>query len=278
MRTAWFVLALAVAPAAAAQVIPARGEAYLFSAGVDDARALWINPAGLGVAAEASIYGEFAMDQAAASGDWGLRQYSLGLLSRQFGLSYQRDKGLIGGSQGVWRVGAGLPLGRRLALGTGISFTSPERGLDLGLRASPAPLLDLAAVVRNIGRPNVRAGKLPIILAAGISTRLVQGQLGLLGDAVATERLSPAAGFYWQYRAGAMVRMGGKTPLSLIAALHFQSDLQVDQLSVGLGLGRASQGIVVGTSLPPTGSTTHIESFSVAGVARSPTGAPRRQD
>jgi hypothetical protein len=59
------LIALAAASPLRAQLAAPRSASYLFSANVEDARALWINPAGLGVLPIASIYAEVAADRPA---------------------------------------------------------------------------------------------------------------------------------------------------------------------------------------------------------------------
>src|SRR5262245_19776575 len=195
------LLALLTAPALQAQTSP-RSATYLFSANVEDARALWVNPAGVGVFPLATLYAEFTADQGSGTtSDWSLRQYSLVLHSRNIRISYQRDRFETGGSDGTWRVGAAFPLGRRSAIGTAVTFTSPERQILLGLRMSPARLLDIGAVLENIGRPTINGVKQPVTGVAGFSWRLAGARLGLQSDAVFSERLQ-ASGWDHRYRVG----------------------------------------------------------------------------
>ena len=57
-----------------AQQVPNRATAYLFPTDVRDPRAVWVNPAGLGVLRDASIYAELSVGDPGASGR--LRQRS----------------------------------------------------------------------------------------------------------------------------------------------------------------------------------------------------------
>src|SRR5216110_2091098 len=94
-----------------AQVAPNRATGYLFPTDVHDARAIWVNPAGLGVAREASVYAELGVSDPGARGR--LRQINAGFNSRGLSLGYQRDildngvrgttlrLGLAGGAQGL---------------------------------------------------------------------------------------------------------------------------------------------------------------------------------
>lgn len=267
MSRALALLALAAASPVQAQLAAPRSSAYLFSANVEDARALWINPAGLAVLPVASIYAEVTGDRPIAGDGWDLRQYSFGLHSRALAIGYQRDRPAAGDGQGYWRLGAGFPLGRRMALGTGVTFTRPERGMDVGLRISPLRPLDVGIVVRDIGRPIVRATKQPLSLAGGVAVHLASGRLGLQADALATERMV-TSGYDVRYRAGALIFVPARAPISIVTAFDLANNLRVNRWSLGFGIGFAAQIIAVGSAEPETGSSVHLQSFNITGVAR----------
>src|SRR6267378_3393876 len=52
----------------AQQVAPNRAATYLFPTDVRDARAIWVNPAGLGLAREASVYAEVGVSDPGSRG------------------------------------------------------------------------------------------------------------------------------------------------------------------------------------------------------------------
>ena len=85
-----FLLAVGQVANAFAQTLPARSGDYLFVTNAVDARALWVNPAGLGVVPEASIMGEFSLTP--GGGDVRLAQYTVGLNSRGFSIGYRRNR------------------------------------------------------------------------------------------------------------------------------------------------------------------------------------------
>src|SRR5262245_7881494 len=92
-------------PAASQQVAPNRATAYLFPTAVEDARAIWLNPAGLGVRRDASIYAEALVGDPGANGR--LRQMNVGFNSRGLSFAYQRDI-LDNGVRGsTYRLGLG---------------------------------------------------------------------------------------------------------------------------------------------------------------------------
>src|SRR5213076_3503367 len=114
------VLSQPIGPSAhlsAQQVAPNRATGYLFPTDVHDARAIWVNPAGLAVLREASVYAELGVGDPGARGR--LRQINAGFNSRGLSFGYQRDIfdnnvrgttyriGLAGGSGGL-AAGAAL--------------------------------------------------------------------------------------------------------------------------------------------------------------------------
>src|SRR5689334_8018425 len=91
---------------AAQLVAPNRALAYLFPTDAQDARAIWVNPAGLGIQHEASIYGELAVGDPGANGK--LRQMNVGFNSRGLSFSYQRDIFDNGQRGSTIRLGLGV--------------------------------------------------------------------------------------------------------------------------------------------------------------------------
>jgi hypothetical protein len=265
---------LALLPAAlAAQSLPSRVSPYLFSAGVEDARALWVNPAGLGILPVASLYGEVSMDRDVADA-WGLRQYNFGLASRGFAVSYQHDHFETGGSSGRWRVGGAVPLGRRTAVGVATTFYHPDRGYDIGLRVSPIATFDIGMVIRQIGRPVVEdSAMLPVTEVFGMTWRPRRFPLGLSGEVVSTERL-PASGHDMTYRAGATLTLRGRTPIGALVAFDFGNGFRVERWNLGVTVGLQAQALLVGTAVP--GTSAALDGLSLTGLTQGPITARRR--
>src|SRR5882762_3238674 len=71
-------------------VLPNRATAYLFPTDVRDARAIWVNPAGLGVQREASTYLEVAVGDPGAKGR--LQQATAGYNSPGLLFGYHQDE------------------------------------------------------------------------------------------------------------------------------------------------------------------------------------------
>ncbi len=255
-----------------AQILPVRARDYLFLTNVADVRALWVNPAGLGIVPEASIFGELTFDR--TSGDLRVEQYSLGFNSRGFALGYQRNRFVDEESVGILRTGFGYPL-RRGALGGAVSRYSQDStktyGLEVGLAFIPrlkVPL-QLGAVVRHIGRPTVRGQDLPV---TGIgAVQLSTSHLQINWETHAAERVETGvSGFDLAHRAGARVMFGaGRLPIILIGAVDLGSNMRIDEVNVGFSIGGPRQVTAMG-SLVEQGDNPVFQRFSGTLVATNP--------
>src|SRR5207247_2330363 len=130
-----FLPLLLLASGALAQVAPNNATLYLHPTDVSDARALWVNPAGLGHFPEASVHLDLTVGDPGAKGQ--LRQLTLGLNSRGLSLGYQRDLFSSGRRGHTYKLGyaagrGGLAAGFATALyrggtsGTGWDVGSPR--------------------------------------------------------------------------------------------------------------------------------------------------------
>ena len=159
------VAALLPAGKAIAQAAP-RSQDYLFISDVDDARAAWVNPAGLGWIPEASVMGEMVLDR--STGSLRLGQYTAGLNSHGLALAYERDRSVPDSSMGIARLALGVPLGRGAI---GASFTTygshHNTGFELGVRYRLLAELDGAVGLRNLVHPVLRATPQPAVAVAG---------------------------------------------------------------------------------------------------------------
>ena len=246
-------------PTSLAQALSPPSATYLFTSNVEDVRAAWINPAGLGVLPIASLYAEVGTDRSTDS--WEVRQYSFGISSRGAALGYQRDRFPTGNSNGTWRVGMALPLARRMAVGASLSFYHPDRGADIGFRYSPLLPLDLGLVVRNLGRPD----SLPVTVAMGATWRSAS-RLAISGDVIAAEN-RPLGGYTRTYHLGGELTLPARTPIGVLTAIDFGSGLGLPRWSLGVALGLQNQLLAVG-STPPGDVSARLESLNFAGVAR----------
>jgi hypothetical protein len=259
---------------ARAQRSEPRSRDYLFITGVDDARATWVNPAGLGWVPEASVLGEVLVDR--SSGSLRVGQYTVGLNSRGLGLSYLRDRSRDSVSVGVVRLALGLPLGEG-AIGAAYSMYSKthDQGFDLGLRYPVLTWLDLGAVVRDISRPQPAAGEplKPVTTVAGATWTVLRNQVNVSAEAIAVERPGPTSGFDMGYRGGFTLRTNRPWPVALLAAAQVDNQGSLRQWSLGLIIGGLDRIGVVAGALPVTGWGS-VDRFSAVGVASRRPGPP----
>ncbi len=252
---------------APAQRSEPRSRDYLFITNVDDARAAWVNPAGLGWIPEASVLGEVLVDR--SSGSLRLGQYTLGLNSRGLGLSYLRDRSRDTVSVGVFRLALGLPLGEG-AIGAAYTNYSNthDQGFDLGLRYPVLAGLDVGVVVRDISRPQPAAAEplKPVTTVAGATWAVVPNGVTVSGEAIAVERPGPTSGFDWGYRGGFAIRANRPWPLELVAAAQVDEGGSLRQWSLGLVIGRLDRVGLVAGALPTSGLGS-VDRFSAVGVA-----------
>jgi hypothetical protein len=258
----------------AAQRSEPRSRDYLFITNVDDARATWVNPAGLGWIPEASVLGEVLLDR--SSGTLRMTQYTVGLNSRGLGLSYMRDRSRDTVSVGVVRLALGVPLGAG-TMGAGYAMYSQthDQGFDLGLRYPVFAGLDVGVVVRDISRPQPAAAEplKPVTTVAGATWAVVPREVTVSGEAIAVERPGPTSGFDWAYRGGFTIRTNRPWPVALVAAAQVDQQGSLRQWSLGLVIGRLDRVGVVAGALPTTvlGS---VDRFSAVGVASRRATAP----
>ena len=201
-----------------AQVLPAQPARYLLTTEVDDARALWVNPAGLARRLEASIGADVGVDRF-ANGAVQLSQYGATVASRGLAVSWVHDRYPGGRYVNAYAVGAGL--GDEQFSG-GVTRRW-YRGLvdvsawDVALRAATANGLQLSVVGRGFGSPLPDSTYRPT-LVPGASAALLDGAVHLGAEwEVATHR--------WQSQE---IRIGGTASLGEALALTLRADLAPD--------------------------------------------------
>ncbi len=257
--------------AAAGQVVRSRSAAYLYSSNVDDARALWVNPAGLAVVQEASVMAEFAVD-VPDTGSARLGQWSVAFNSRGFSAGFQQDRLLDGTTAQTVRLGIGLGF-HRGSLGGSFNFYTgvvDDRGGDIGLTYVLIRSVRAGFVVKNIGRPTLVDSVAPITGVLGLSWLAVPAHLEISAEAHFREDLANVTQRS-SFRAGLQLSTGGKLPFGAIAAFDLGSNGKVDAWSVGISVGGKDRGVLLGTAVP-----RRFERFSLTGVAsrRAPTQRP----
>lgn len=261
------VAASAFPNASEAQYRQARTMDYVFTTGASDARAVWVNPAGLVVLPEASIMGEIVADR--PNDETRFAQWTIGLNSRGFALAYRHDRFSDNTSMGTVRFGLGMPFTRG-TVGIGVSWYrvagDDARDLDIGAMYGLAGSLNAAAVARHIGRPTVNGVPLPLTLAGGLHWAGLRGVLQLQAEAIGAERRVPdVSGFDLGYRGGAILT-APQFPVTVLASIDFSSNLNFDGLHVGIAVGGRSNVTAVGTGVSRAGDPA-FAAASVTGVA-----------
>jgi hypothetical protein len=253
-------LLLLVAAAARAQVAPNRTTLYLHPTEVSDARALWVNPAGLGRFEEASLHLDLTVGDPGASGR--LRQVTIGVNSRGLSFGYQRDLFDGGVRGGTYRVGfaaghGGFAAGAAAALYRGGGSSS---GWDAGLLYDCTPLLTVGGVIQNVGQPRVRDSTLRI-------TYVPSATLQLLGRGVALSglgRLTTDGVQGYAFGVRATLRQGKPLPIGLAARLDTDRSLHRAGLVFGFSLGGPDAAGLVATT---PGDLGRIDALSLYAVS-----------
>jgi len=249
-----------IATGAFAQVAPNRAALYLYPTDVTDARALWVNPAGLGRAEQASVHIDVTVGDPGSGGR--LRQLTTGLSSRGFALGYERDL-FDGGVRGhTYRLGfAGGE--RRLAAGVAAALYrggTSGTGWDVGAVYDLTPSLTIGATVANVGRPVVRDSTLPVTYTPGATFRLSGARAAFSADAQMTS--DGVTGYAFGATAG--LRQG--TPLPLRILLRVDTDRSLRRAAFAFGLSVGEQDLVGAVGTTP-GDLGRLDAVSLYGVS-----------
>lgn len=251
-----------VRPAArlpAQQVAPNRASAYLFTTDVRDARAIWVNPAGLGVLRDASIYAEASIGNPGSKGQ--LRQINAGFNARGLSFGYQHDvldDGIRGNTYRLGMAGGsgGLSLGGDVAryAGSGAKAT----GWDVGATYVALPPLTVGLLASNIGQPVVRGLQQPFTFVPGFTWRPAGG-FSFSTDARLTTDSVASYSFGLSWRSGTQ-----GWPLALLARLDTDGDLRRGAFAFGLSLGARDH---VGLVMTTPGDVSRIDQASLYGLS-----------
>ena len=264
-----FVVAVALASwpnSSLAQNLPARAADYLFLTNASDARALWVNPAGLAVVAEAALLAEFSIERNGS--DLRVEQYTLGLSSRGIAISYLRNRPAGESAVGTLRAGTAVPF-QRGAVGAAITRYSQDsissRGADVGLIYFPNAAVQLGLAVRHIGRPTVGGRKIPVTTVAAVQWTVARLQLSWEAQAT-EERAIGESGFDLSYRAGGRVALVSGLPVVVIGVIDIGSNWRIDRFNVGFSVG-GDRSVTTVSSAVSRDNSPVFERFSAALVA-----------
>lgn len=243
---------------AAAQAVPNSAESYLTVADVSDARALWVNPAGLGARHEASIHLDLTIRQPGSRGQLG--QVTAAFNTRGLSFGYQRDN-LVSGVHGhTFRFGLAGGY-HRLAAGMAIAmYRGGTKGTawDVGTRYELTPQVSLGAVVKNIGQPSVRGVRQDLAFIPAATVRLGGDLLAVslqasLGNA-------PVRGYTLAARVSVPSRLG----IGVLGRVDADGSWHRRAFAFGLSIGLADQVGVVGSA---PGDFGRVDAASLYGVS-----------
>jgi len=248
------------AGAATAQVVPNRATRYLFPTDVTDARALWVNPAGLGRVVEASVHLDLTVGDPGATGR--LRQLSAGFNSRGLSLGYERDV-FDGGVHGhTYRIGFAIGH-HRIAGGAAAALyrgAASGTGWDLGFLYDPLPTLSVGGAIQSIGRPEVRGETLPVTYVPAATARLLGPRVALSAQG----RLASDVVLGYAFAARVGLREGSRRPVRLLARLDTDRSLKRAAFAFGLSVGADD---VLGTVATTPGDVSRVDALSLYGVS-----------
>jgi len=259
-------LAALVISDVAGQALPPRSQGYLFTPLVDDARALWVNPAGLGMVREASIMAEIVLSQP-DTGNVRVSQWMAGFNTRGVSVGYKQDRLDDGLSNKHLRIGLARPFrGGAAGIDLGLYWSDVnDRGFGAGVIYSFLPSVYTSVVMRDIGQPWVRGVKLPATGVLGLAWSAPEKALQLAGELLAQNRVSGTTGVDMSYRAGARITTPKPIPIAAIAAINLDSDFHMDRFFIGLAVGGNRRVVLGGTFL--SGASSGLDVGSITGVA-----------
>lgn len=246
-----------------AQVAPNRATAYLHPTDVRDARAIWVNPAGLAVLREASVYAELAVSDPGARGR--LRQINAGFNARGLSFGYQRDvfdAGLRGHTYRLGIAGAAEGLAAGLAIAHYRGSGAKGTGWDIGATYDWLQGLTVGAVATNVGQPSIRGVRQRLTFVPGATWHPAMARaLGLSMHARITTDSVAAYAFSVAWRSGTEA---SRWPVGVIARLDTDGGLRRGAFALGLSIGGADRlGLVASTP----GDVSTVDAASVYGLS-----------
>ena len=257
----WSLGALLVPAVAGAQFVPNRTTLYLHPSDVTDARAVWVNPAGVAHFEEASVHLDLTVGDPGAAGR--LRQLTFGLSSRGLSLAYQRDVFDAGRRGHTYRIGyavgrRGLAAGATAALyrGEGVSAS----GWDLGVLYDWMTSLSVGGVIENVGRPSVGATTLPVTYVPSATLRMWDARAALSADGRFTSQ--GVLGYAFGLRA--TLRAATRVPLGVLARLDTDRTLARVGLEFGVSLGAQDLAGLVATAPGDAGRIDAVDLYGVS--------------
>lgn len=209
---------------------------YRLVAEADDADALWVNPAGLGMRSGFSLFSQRSQSDsddllfgsATSQRVWGARFGGLGLGYRHD--EFPVPERTVRAQGDAYSIGLGVG---REAVALGAAYTWHRVGphasaWDLGALVRPASWLSVGVSWRDLGSPVVGGVRQDERVVAGLALR----PFGTLLTATAESELDTRGGDAVQHRAG--VRVLAPHGLEAFALLDFDRDVDLQNYSFGV--------------------------------------------
>jgi hypothetical protein len=224
---------------------------------VQDARAIWVTPAGLSVRQEASVYFDITVANPGALGQ--LRQINAGFNARGLAFAYQRDQFSGGTSGGTYKLAFSTGEGST-AVGLGTTWYrggTKGTGFDVGATWKGSGALRVAGVIANIGQPSVRGLVQRIRYTASASVQVIPGfGVGALSAA------NPSG--FQAFAADLRAALNPGFPLGFVARIDTDQKLRRTQVALGISIGGSNQMGLVATT---PGNASSINDVTLYGLA-----------
>lgn len=254
--------ALLGAPAARAQGVPvpippSQPARYFLTTEAADARALWVDPAGLARQPEASLGAEMAADRF-DSGGVQLRQWGATIASRGVAAGWVHDRYPGGASLDLYDIGLGLGDERFSAGAAHRWYRGIVRGSawDIGIRGAAWNGLDLSLLAKDVGSPRLGDTTYWATLVPGFLVRLFGDRLQAGGD----WELAPHGWQSIEIHAGGAVAIGAG--LSLLVRADLAPDFKRRALVIALDFERMRSRLSAFGLLP--GGANEVDAFGAA--------------
>lgn len=236
-----------------------RAASYLVATNVADARALWVNPAGLAARPEASVLLDLTVVQPGATGRLG--QVTAGFNARGLSFGYQRDNSLSGIHGHTYKFGLAANYGE-FAGGVTLAFhggANQGTAWDMGVRYDWLSTLTVGGVIRNIGRPRIFGVRQATSLVPAVTLRPFGSVLALSAQASIVSD-SSARGYAVEAEA-----LWPRSPrVGLLARYDTDGSLRRRALLFGLSIGTRDRVGAVGST---PGDFSKVDAVNVYGVS-----------
>jgi hypothetical protein len=259
---------LAVAQVVFVPIQPAQPARYLLTTQASDARALWVNPAGLSRRIEASLSADVTADRFLTGTE--LSQYGTTLSSRGVAIGWVHDRYPDGASVNSYALGLGLG-DERLSIGAvrrWVRGSVSGSAWDLAARTASQGGTQLSLVAKNLGSPKLGDSTYWASFIPGALVGLLGGKLQAAGE----WEIAPHGWRSVEYRfAGALALTGG---LALMVRADLAPDFKRRGFTVALAIEAPRSRAGAFAQLP--GGAGQVDAFGAFGALVARTAPTRR--